>query len=205
MSTTSLSTTSLLTEATPAALGPYRLRDYDQLPDQPRHELVFGRLYVTPSPLPPHQVVSEALGELLGPIAKAANGLLLRAPLDIVLADHSVVQPDFIYFTAARVPNLSKRIEVAPDLVVEVLSPRTARFDRTKKRNLYAFSGVKEYWLVDQERRQIELLINEAGSFVAAAPVAGRYRSPAIPEIVLDLPHLWQLLDAKLRLSQQGR
>jgi Uma2 family endonuclease len=187
------------------ALGPYRVQDYDQLPDQPRHELVFGRLYVTPSPFPRHQIASEVLGRLLGRIADAADGLLLHAPLDIVLADHSVVQPDLIYFSAGRVPNLSKRIEVAPDLVVEVLSPGTSRFDRTKKRNLYAISGVKEYWLVDQERRQVEFLINEAGSFVAAAPVAGRYRSPVIPEIELDVSQFWQLVDAKLRLSQHGR
>jgi Uma2 family endonuclease len=200
-----MSTTDLLTRAAPPALGPYRVRDYDQLPDQPRHELVLGRLYVTPSPLPPHQVVSEVLGDLLGPIAKAAGGRMLRAPLDVVLADHSVVQPDFIYFTAARVPSLIKRIEVAPDLVVEILSHGTARFDRSKKRNLYAFSGVKEYWLVDQGRRQIEFLINEAGSFVAAAPVAGRYRSPAIPEIELDVSQLWQLVDAMLRPPQHGR
>jgi len=192
------------TRTAPPSLGPYRLRDYDQLPDQPRHELVFGRLYVTPSPFPPHQIVSEMLGQLLRRIAKAAGGLLLRAPLDVVLADHSVVQPDFIYFSAARLPIVGNRIEAAPDLVVEILSPGTARFDRTKKRNLYAFSGVKEYWLVDQERRLIEFLINAAGSFVAAAPVAGRYRSPVIPEIVLDVSELWQLVDAELRHWQPG-
>ena len=197
--------TSLLTGAAPPALGPYRVRDYDQLPDQPRHELVFGRLYVTPSPFPRHQIVSEVLGQLLGRIADAAGGLLFHAPLDIVLADHSVVQPDLLYFSTARLPSLDQRIEAAPDLVVEILSPSTARFDRTKKRSLYAFSGVKEYWLVDQGRRQIEFLISEAGSFVAAAPVTGRYRSPAIPEIELDVSQLWQLVDAKLRLMQHGR
>lgn len=200
-----MSTTSLLAGAAPPALGPYRLRDYDQLPDQPRHELVFGRLYVTPSPFLPHQIVSEVLERLLGRIANAADGLLLHAPLDVVLADHSVVQPDLIYFSAARLPIVGNRIEAAPDLVVEILSPSTARFDRTKKRNLYAFSGVKEYWLVDQGRRQIEFLINAAGSFVAAAPVTGRYRSPVIPEIVLDVSRLWQLVDAKLRHWQPGR
>jgi Uma2 family endonuclease len=197
--------TSLLTEAPLPALGPYRVRDYDQLPDQPRHELVFGRLYVTPSPFPRHQVVSEVLGQLLDRIADAADGLLLRAPLDVVLADHSVVQPDLLYFSAARLPSVDQRIEAAPDLVVEILSPSTARFDRTKKRNLYAFSGVKEYWVVDQERRQVEFLINAAGSFVAVAPVTGRYRSPGIPEIELDVSQLWQLVDAKLRLMQHGR
>jgi Uma2 family endonuclease len=196
---------SLLTGAAPPALGPYRVRDYDQLPDQPRHELVFGRLYVTPSPFPPHQIVSYVLVQLLGRIAEAADGFVFYAPLDVVLADHSVVQPDLIYFSAARLPIAGNRIEAAPDLVIEILSRGTARFDRTKKKNLYAFSGVKEYWLVDQERRQIEFLINEAGSFVAAAPVMGRYRSPVIPEIVLDVSQLWQLVDAKLRHWQPGR
>ncbi len=191
------------TRTAPPSLGPYRLRDYDQLPDQPRHELVFGRLYVTPSPFPPHQIVSEVLGQALGRIANAAAGLLLRAPLDVVLANHSVVQPDFIYFSAARLPVVG-RIEVAPDLVVEILSPGTARFDRTRKRNLYASSGVKEYWLVDQGRRQIEFLINAAGSFAAAAPVTVRYRSPVIPEIVLDVSRLWQRVDAELRHWQPG-
>ena len=196
--------TSLLTGTAPPVLGPYRLRDYDQLPDQPRHELVFGRLYVTPSPFPPHQVVSEVLGRLLGRIADAADGLVFHAPLDIVLADHSVVQPDLIYFSAARLPVGDARIEAAPDLVIEILSPGTARFDRTEKRDLYAFFGVKEYWLVDQQRRQIEFLINAAGSFVAVAPVAGRYRSPVIPEIVLVVSELWQLVDAELRHWQPG-
>ncbi|HXM70978.1 MAG TPA: Uma2 family endonuclease [Thermoanaerobaculia bacterium] len=198
---------SLLTEAAtaPPALGPYRLRDYDQLPDQPRHELVFGRLYVTPSPFPPHQVVSEVLGRLLGRIADAADGLVFHAPLDVVLADHSVVQPDLIYFSAARLPIAGDRIEATPDLVVEILSPSTASYDRSDKQHLYAFSGVKEYWLVDQERRQIEFLIYEAGNFVAAGPITGRYRSRVTPEIELDVSQLWQLVDAKLRLLQRGR
>jgi Uma2 family endonuclease len=193
------------TGTAPPSLGPYRLRDYDQLPDEVRCELVFGRLHVTASPFSRHQIVSYVLGQLLGRVAEAAGGIVLQPPPDIVLADHSVVQPDLVYVSAARLAIVGNRIEGAPDLVVEILSPSTASYDRSDKQHLYAFSGVREYWLVDHERRQIEFLINEAGSFEATPPAVGRYRSPATPEINLDLSELWQLVDAKLRLLPRRR
>ena len=52
-----------------------------------------------------------------------------------------------------------KNIQGAPDLVVEILSPFTAKLDRTLKTGLYERFGVKEYWLVDPERKQIEVLL----------------------------------------------
>ena len=189
----------------PPSLGPYRLRDYDRLPDEVRCELVFGRLHMTASPFSRHQIVSNVLGQLLGRVAEAAGGIVLQPPPDLVLADHSVVQPDLVYVSAPRLAIVRDRLEGAPDLVVEVLSPSTAGYDRSDKQRLYAFSGVKEYWLVDHERRQIEFLIYEAGTFVATPPVTGKYRSPATPEIHLDLPELWRLVDAQWRLLPRGR
>jgi len=190
--------------ATPA-LGPYRLRDYDQLPDEPRCELVFGRLHLTASPFSRHQVASFVLGQLLGQVAEASGGIVLQPPPDVVLADHSVVQPDLVYVSAPRLAIVGKRVEGAPDFVVEILSPGTASYDRSEKQDLYAFSGVKEYWLVDHERRQIEFLVNEAGRFVAAPLVTDRYRSPAIPELHLEVSDLWQLMDAWLRRVPRAR
>src|SRR4051794_5609560 len=106
----------------PAGLGPYRRRDYESLPDEPRCELIHGRLYSTPSLSPLHQVVAMHLWRLLDDIADASGGLVLAAPLDVVLADHSVVQPDVIYLSAERRELVGKGIEGAPDLLVEVLS-----------------------------------------------------------------------------------
>jgi Uma2 family endonuclease len=151
--------------------------DYDRLPDEPRYELVFGRFHLTPSPFPRHQAVTQVLCRHLENIAESAGGIAFQAPLDVVLADHSVVQPDLMY----------------------VLSPGTARFDRGRKLQLYALYGIEEYWLVDHERRQVDFLIKEAGSFVAALPVAGRYQSARIPEVHLDLTRLWRQVDARLR------
>jgi len=187
-------TVELLTEdplAPPADLGPYRRKDYDALPEQPRCELLFGRLYLTGSPTLWHQVVASYLWRHLEGIAVAAGGYASIAPLDVAFADHSVVQPDVIYVSPQRLGILEVRIEGAPDLLIEVLSPASSRRDRGEKLSLYAQTGVREYWIVDPGTRQIEFLVNEAGRFIVALPVAGVYRSQQLPEVHLDLARFW--------------
>ncbi|HVT14914.1 MAG TPA: Uma2 family endonuclease [Thermoanaerobaculia bacterium] len=123
--------------------------------------------------------------------ARRSGGFAGLAPLDVVMADHSVVQRDVIYVSAERLPIVGERIEGVPDLLVEVLSPGTARRDRGEKLKLYAESGVPEYWILDAAERQIEFLVNRNGSFVVALPVDGVYRSQALPEVLLDLADFW--------------
>jgi Uma2 family endonuclease len=179
-------------------LGPYRRGDYEALPDEPRCELIFGRFYLSPSPSILHQTVLLLLSRLLDDVAMATGGALFVAPLDVTLADHSVVQPDLFYVAAVRRRILHERVEGAPDLVIEILSPGTARRDRGQKLALYAESGVREYWIVDALERQIELLVNEGGRFVVALPEGDEYRSRALPEIHLHLPAFWKGVEERL-------
>jgi Uma2 family endonuclease len=198
-------TVELLTEAPlapPAGLGPYRREDYDALPDQPRCELLYGRLYVMPSPTPRHQLVALFLWRHLESIAEGAGGFACSAPLDTVLADHSVVQPDVIYVSATRLAVLGQRIEGAPDLVIEVLSPGSARHDRGGKLRLYAEAGVCEYWIVDPQTQHVEFLVNDDGRFAVSLPEAGVYRSQQVPEIHLDVAEFWRQVE---RRFPQGR
>src|SRR5258707_6957826 len=81
----------------PAGIGPYRREDYEALPGEPRCELIFGRFYVSPSPSIVHQVIAALLYQHLYAIAKATGGKAFIAPLDVTLADHSVIQPDTFY------------------------------------------------------------------------------------------------------------
>jgi len=178
--------------APPAELGPYRRRDYEALPDEPRCELILGRFYLSPSPSPFHQTVVAPLWQHFDQLARSSGGLAFPAPLDVFLAEHSVVQPDVIYASASRRSLVGERVEGAPDLVVEVLSPGTARRDRGEKLSLYAESGVREYWIVDPQERQIEFLVNEGGRFVVSVPLGDEYRSPALPEIRLGLAGFWR-------------
>ena len=191
----------LLTEppaSPPSTWGPYRRQDYDQLPAEPRCELLYGRLYVSPSPSLRHQVVTLYLWQHLEAIAAEHGGLAVAAPLDVVLADHSVVQPDVLYLSAARRSLGGHCIEGAPDLVVEVLSPGGARRDRGEKLKLYAESGVREYWLVEPQEAQIEFLVCHQGQFQVHLPADGRYHSAALPEIDLDLEAFWTQVRSRL-------
>jgi Uma2 family endonuclease len=191
----------LLTESplTPSStLGPYRAADYMGLPDEPRCELIYGRLYVAPSPLLLHQVIVLDLGAAMHRLAQRTGGMALVAPMDVTLFEHSVVQPDVLYVSPERRAILQDRIEGAPDLVIEVLSKSTTRRDRGDKLRLYASAGVSEYWIVDPVARQVEFLVNENGRFVVEMPRAGVYRSRAIDQMELDVAALWSTVDARL-------
>ena len=100
--------------------------------DGRRYELYDGEVYVVPSPLPVHQIVLGRLHTALQQYAAEHGGLVLTAPLDIVLTDSDVVQPDVLFFTAERqhVVRLRRVTREGPDLAIEILSPSTAGNDR---------------------------------------------------------------------------
>src|SRR3954467_11059738 len=160
-----------------STLGPFRSADYSRLPDEPRCELLYGRFYLSPSPPPLHQLVVRILCRRLEDAAVPGGGIVLPPPLDTALFEHTVVQPDILYITAERSSIVRERSEGAPDLVVEVLSPSTARRDRGEKLRAYAESGVREYWLADSAARHIEFLVNQDGQFRVVLPLDGVYRS----------------------------
>jgi len=116
------------------------------------------------------------------------------SPVDVVLADHSIVQPDVIYVSRERAVILGLRVEGAPDLVVEVLSPATGRRDLGEKLRLYAESGVAEYWIVDPQLETFEFLENTRGGLRVRLPDSGVYRSAAIGGLELDLETFWRAL-----------
>jgi Uma2 family endonuclease len=107
-----------------------------------------------------------------------APGLLLFAPLDVILADRpdetTIVQPDVLYIAPDRTALAGPRgIEGAPTLAVEILSPSTRTIDRVVKRQLYARYGVPCLWLVDPDARVIEAFALGGDRYVLAATAAG--------------------------------
>jgi Uma2 family endonuclease len=179
-----------------STLGPYRARDYWKLPDDVPCELIYGRFYVSPSPSPLHQAALYLLWEFLKRAARTSGGAVYGAPLDTVLADHSVVQPDILYISPERRSIVKQRIEGAPDVVVEIVSPRSGSRDRSEKLRLYAESGVREYWIVDPIERTFDFLVNCEGRFQVAGAIDDRYRSEAFPELQIDLAEFWKEVDA---------
>ena len=126
-------------------------------------ELVWGVLRDSPSPLIAHQlVVTELVRRLADHVRRNKLGLVCVSPIDVILDKRNqrplVVQPDIIFIAAERVHILRDQVWGAPDLVVEVASKGTARRDRTVKLEWYRRYGVRECWLVDPERKRIELI-----------------------------------------------
>ena len=84
-------------------------------------------------------------------------GRVYYAPLDVVLTDFDCVEPDLLYVSREREQRQMTEdyLEGAPDLVVEILSPSTKRFDLGAKHRLYERFGVSEYWIVDPEKETV--------------------------------------------------
>ena len=180
--------------AMPGEPGPWRLPDYLALPDEPRCELLQGLLVVTPAPSLAHQLVSMVVGDVLLRHARAIGGRALAAPVDVVLSESTVVQPDLLLLTPERLDRAGDRVTGAPDLVVEIVSPGSARRDRLWKLELYRRTDVREYWIVDPAERTGEFLLLRDGRFELAAVADERYLSPTFAGLDLDLAALWREL-----------
>ncbi len=136
--------------------------EYFERPESMRPmELVHGMVREPPAPRYAHQNVVTHLGALLDRyVREEALGAVCVAPVDVVLdADEAlVVQPDIIFVATDRLAIVRDRVWGPPDLAVEVLSPRTARRDRTIKLGWYRRYGVGECWLVDVAARRVEVI-----------------------------------------------
>ena len=140
-------------------------KDFFELPESNLPtELIDGELIVSPAPIPEHQNISVELIILLKGLIP--NGKLYHAPIDVYLDEANSVQPDIVWVAEGSQCFIGdKRLEGAPDLVIEILSPSTARRDKNKKFMLYEKHGVREYWLVDPLAQYIEVWRLEEGKF----------------------------------------
>jgi Uma2 family endonuclease len=171
--------------------SPARKLTYDDFllfpDDGMRHELIDGVHYVTPSPSLRHQ---DLLGRLFLAVANylvahPGVGRVFLSPLDVVFTMYDIVEPDLL-FIAADQPEImtAANIQGAPAIVVEIVSKSTRRRDERIKRQLFERGGVREYWIVDSDRRQVTVFRREHGAFGASTPLR------ADEEAVLTTPLL---------------
>lgn len=123
-----------------------------------RYEVVDGELQVTPAPRPVHQRAVQLLHRLVDAYVEAHRiGWTLVVAADVELDPVSNVQPDLLVapWRDGRFPREWSELGNLL-LVVEVLSPSTARFDRTRKRLRYQRAGIPEYWIADVDARLVE-------------------------------------------------
>lgn len=127
------------------------LEVYRMLPEGTRAELINGSLYMSLAPTLGHQnVIFTLIGQFYNYINKEKNGSVFVSPVDVYLDQKNAVQPDIVFVSIERKIILKEDgIYGAPDLIIEVLSPGTKKFDLDKKRKIYEKNRVKEYWIVD--------------------------------------------------------
>jgi Uma2 family endonuclease len=142
---------------------PFTAEDYRQLaPDDWRYQLIEGELVnMAPAPNLFHQTVVSNMIEIIASyLADHPVGRMYVAPTDVYLTDTNVFQPDVLFVGGARKSILKEDgVHGAPDLVVEILSPHTARYDINAKREVYTRCGVEELWLVYPKAKRIDVYL----------------------------------------------
>lgn len=177
--------------------APFTYREYCLLPeDGKRHELIEGDFFVTPAPSPRHQTVSRRLQYLLmQALEEPGHAQVFDAPVDLLLHDESVVQPDLVVVSTARTSLITARgIEGVPDLVVEILSPSTGDRDLQLKRRVYERFGIPEYWVVDPVSCFVTVWTLENGRYEQRAYLdrASTLTWPDYPELSVDLSRVFR-------------
>ena len=171
-------------EAEPAYDLQYTYADYLKWDDDRRRELIDGVPYLMAEPSWRHQEIS---GNLFAQFYNFLKGKHCKVfmPVDVRLNadtfDDTVVQPDLIIVCDHSI--LDKVcITGVPDIAIEILSPSTARYDKTTKFNTYLKAGIREYWVIDPNDETLAVHILKDGSYITHAYT----KEETVPVHVLD-------------------
>ena len=172
----------------------------EALPERLTGEIINGQLYTQPRPAGPHASAGSILQiEIGAPYDRGRGGpggwrIIIEPELHFV-RDTQVLVPDIAGWRRERLPIIPRdqRFEVVPDWICEILSPSTARKDRTRKMPLYARYGVAWLWLVDPLARTLEAFALEQGRWVVIGQYGDQIEAniPPFQEIALQLVDLW--------------
>lgn len=178
--------------------GSFTYDDYAAYDDGQRYELVDGKMeLMSPGPSVSHQLISSELQDII----KQSCGkwyIVLDAPIDLILSDTEVRQPDLVLVSRGRMDILAQRgIIGIPDLVVEILSPSTRKRDKLDKLKSYAKHHIPEYWILDPATYVIEQYLLEQESsqryeLVNLYQDRDLIQSPRLPCVSFTMEELYQ-------------
>lgn len=152
-----------------------------------RTELLNGVVVMSPSPIPRHSKVFQEILKQLGHHEDAGFAIDIYAETDLKIHDQSVLRPDVCVYAHATPDIIPERLDVAPDLVVEILSPGTEAYDLITKKGEYEQRGVKEYWVIDPNDAGLRAWHLEESRLVESLVVGVAFASHALAGFTLDL------------------
>jgi len=180
----------------------FTFADYCRWPEEERWELIDGVAWdMSPAPSLEHQAISTRLVYLFHGYFREGRCQVFAAPVDVVLAPtdaaaeeiDTVVQPD-LAVVCDEEKLRGSHVRGAPELVVEIISPSTARKDAGIKRERYARAGVEEYWIVHPHDHVLHRYVLMEGRYPAPdvfGPEDGHFSSTHFPELSVDLVELF--------------
>jgi len=169
-------------------------KDYLELNDDKRYEVINGKLYEMPALIVIHQIISKKIFRILDDfVNKGKSGMVLYSPVDVILTEVTVVQPDLVFVSKDRIGIVKDRIYGAPDLVVEIVSPTSYYRDRYEKFRIYEEAGIKEYWIVYPGEKAIEVWALKEGKYelYSIASGEGKVRSKVLEGLEVDLKEVF--------------
>jgi Uma2 family endonuclease len=178
--------------------APYTWDDFVALDEDDLRELIDGELLEVEVPTERHEDIVAALCQQLLNWSDAGYGGRAKASgYKVRISDRRGVMPDVQFYrrgnTAAR-EQATGLVRGHPDLVVEVVSPSSRRYDRVTKLRWYAQLGIPEYWIVDPEARTLEQLVLRDGAYVILASLAESetFRPGTFEGLEVVLAKLWE-------------
>lgn len=132
--------------------------------DEYRSEMLHGKIFMMSRPSVNHNQVAFNIAYAFRSYLKGKPCRAFADGTDVYLSETDRVIPDVMIVCNKDIIKMNG-IHGAPDMVVEVLSPRTAKNDRGYKKDLYEQAGVKEYWIVEPETRSVEVYLLSDGKY----------------------------------------
>lgn len=133
--------------------------------EERREELIGGNVVMMSPASAEHVYTAGSIYNIFKNYLKGKNCVPFSDGLLVHLTDENKFVPDMMV-VCDRSKIKSDGVHGAPDLVVEVLSPSTAKDDRTRKKEIYEACGVPEYWLVSPTDKSIEVYLLESGKYI---------------------------------------
>ncbi|MBC7933638.1 MAG: Uma2 family endonuclease [Rubrivivax sp.] len=176
----------------------YTLEEFWRLPDPPdrsKLELIAGVLYMSPPPEYTHDDVIKKLVRLLTVhlVAIDDKGSLYVPRAAIWTSKRTYLEPDLFYASPELEASLDRNHRNTADLVVEVISPGSAIYDRNTKADTYGALGVRELWLIDETSQTIEVRIHTGDDFDEGRVFSGdeQIKSTVFPTLKLSVEQLF--------------
>jgi Uma2 family endonuclease len=173
----------------------YTYRDYANVPGETPCQLIGGDLVLTPPPSMYHQRISAKLVARMRIFAESHDlGEVYHPPTSVYFNEEETYQPDIVFIAKGRTAIIeADRVNGAPDLVIEILSPSTAHNDLQTKFKTYEKYALGEYWIIDPDKHMVDVYRKHGAGLTLRRKVGGKglIESKVLPGFKVDAEYLF--------------